>query len=510
MSDAKKEIVFADSMTIDKRNVDFAYLRKNLFPARCKGMYPARKFYQEQPDNLATTDDIVDVLGSEELTFDIKVIVESGADLKFYNLGSNSTSNTTLTGKSYECGAFGEDGVHICANDDHIWKVQHANSNTSDQGALLEARPDIAGYDGLYYWWVSPNEIYKQLGGDTPTVAFNNIGFTPDIVCFFGDQMVIMANEGSGITIVFWDKSDTDLFDQRISIPNARLVAGGVVNGRLMLVRTVGNSSNAKEREGEIIISAYDGEKFVRMNAIKAGQEDTEATSLPTSMDTGSEVMVFSVDDNDSSHNTDLYNNFIYKVQDDGSIEVQWLPDSAAYGDAVVVRLFYNFMLYATAGVSGVAPRIYLNEDTSSNFVDFEDFESTYITNFYCEPYNLHKLDGLLVAFEKLFEQTTADPTGEELNVYYRVSDRDSWTLLGTVTAQKVKENINARRDQSTEYASDDAVGLPEQRYVITKMPDGSALPEFNEIQFKFVSLRGFSIIGAWFSYSYLTRNTLP
>ena len=76
------------------------------------------------------------------------------------------------------------------------------------------------------------------------------------------------------------------------------------------------------------------------------------------------------------------------------------------------------------------------------------------------------------------------------------------------VTVEKVKDNVNARRDQSTEYASD-TLGLPEQRYMISKMPDGeTALPEFNEIQYKFVSKRGFSIIGAWYKYSSLTRNT--
>lgn len=91
----------------------------------------------------------------------------------------------------------------------------------------------------------------------------------------------------------------------------------------------------------------------------------------------------------------------------------------------------------------------------------------------------------------------------ETLQLYYRTSDREDWTLLGEVTAEKVIANVNKRIDQTT------TIPVPEQRYQITKMPDGSALPEFNEIQFKFKSLHGFSVIGAWFEYSYITRNVL-
>lgn len=94
-------------------------------------------------------------------------------------------------------------------------------------------------------------------------------------------------------------------------------------------------------------------------------------------------------------------------------------------------------------------------------------------------------------------------PETETLKMYYRVSDRLDWTLLGEVTAEKVIANVNKRIDQSN------TIPVPEQRYQITKMPDGTSLPEFNEIQFKFISKNGFSIIGAWFEYSYITRNVL-
>ena len=494
-------------MTIDKRNADFAYLRKNLYKAQTKGLYPAVSFERENPDDLTTSDDIMDVLGSEESTFDIKVITVNGGNTNFNDLGSNSSSNTSLTGIEYECGTFGDDGVKICCDNDQLYKVQHANSNTTSQWTFTDAAPQIAGFDGLYYWYISSGEIYRQLGSGTPTIAFNNVGITPRFVDFYNDQMVIFAEEAGNIVILFWDKSDADLFDKRIIVKNARLIAGGVVNGRLMLVKGIGNSSNIKENEGEIVVCGYDGEKFARLNSIKAGQKDTAYTGI-NSVGIGSEVMVFAVTDNDGDHNTELYNNHIYKIYEDGAIEVLVLPDEATYGEARVVRVFYNFILFATNGTVSEEPHIYINENTDDDYGDYENFnESVYITNFLNNPYNLHRLEAVEVAFEKLFEQTTADPTGEQLDIYYRVSERDSFTLLGEVTVQKVKENVNANRDQSTEYASD-VLGLPEQRYQIDKMPDESALPEYNEIQFKFVSKRGFSVIGAWYKYSYLSRNT--
>ena len=112
-----------------------------------------------------------------------------------------------------------------------------------------------------------------------------------------------------------------------------------------------------------------------------------------------------------------------------------------------------------------------------------------------CNPYNEHTLTAISLSFEKLFN-------AEELDIYYRTSDKESFVLLANITRQKVKDNANKRKDHST------ADPTPSQRYQITKMPDGTALPELKEIQFKFVSKKGFSIIGSRSEYDYITRNT--
>lgn len=93
-----------------------------------------------------------------------------------------------------------------------------------------------------------------------------------------------------------------------------------------------------------------------------------------------------------------------------------------------------------------------------------------------------------------------------QLDVYFRTSERDPFVFLGTITPDAVRANVNARREYPVDTSEQ---GVPEQTFQFTKMPDGSALPEFNEIQFKLVSKRGFSVMAAWFSYSYITRNTL-
>lgn len=511
MSDVKREIEFANSMALDKRNADFAYLRKKCFPAGTKGLFPAVDFAARNPSQATlASKSLMDILGSDEDSFDIKAIVEDGSNLRFYDLGSNSESNTSLSSVSYECGAMGNDGIHIVASNDQVYKVQHVNSNITSLATFTDATPELGLFDGLYYWWVSRNEIYRQLGSAAPTTAFNNIGVTPLFAGFYNDQMVIYAQEGADIIVLFWDKSDADLFDKRVLIKNARLIAGGVVDGRVLLVKAVGNGQNPKEFKSRLVVCGFDGEKFVEMNSIKCDSSiDYEDI---TGIDTGSERMIFSVTSNIDTANTDLYQNFIFEVRSDGSIEVIDQPDTTTYGDVHIVRMFYDNIVYAHRGSGAQAPLIVRQYTTDDDYEDYELFtETTHVTNFLNNAYNYHKLDSFAVAFEKLYEQTdpAASPaTGEELDVYYRVSERDDWTLLMNVTVEKVKNNVNANRDQSVEYASD-SLGLPEQRYLITEMPDGSPLPEFNEIQFKFVSKRGFTVIGAWYGYSYLSRNTL-
>lgn len=505
MSDVKREIIFQDSMNVDKRNEDFAYLRKNVYPTKTKGLYPSHDFIADNP-TFTATENIYDIIGSEEGTFDIKVIIEDASgNTIFKNLGSNAISNTALTaGVGFDCGTFGDDGVHIACDDANVYQINHTSSSTNIDGVFTGGFPDVAGFDGLLYWWVSRTEIYKQSGGGAPSIAFNNLGLIPRFIDFYDDQMIIFAEEANNIIVLFWDKEDVDFFDKRITIKNARLIAGGVVDGTLMLVKAVGNSSNSSEQEGDIIITAYDGQKFAKINSIKGGDRAVQYTS-DTSVGVGSEIMTFSVRDNLDTHNTDLYHDYIYKVRKNGSIEVLTLPDPD-YGTSMVVRVFYDFLLYGTSGGTN-PPAIFVNNDGDSDYDDYQKFtETTYITSFLTNPYNKHNLQGINVAFEKIFEQTTVD-TGEYLKISYRVSERDDWTVLGEITPEKIRDS-DSNTDESVAYAND-LLSMSTQRYMIIKKADGTPLPDFNEIQYKFETKFGFSIIGAWHEYDYTTRAIL-
>lgn len=93
----------------------------------------------------------------------------------------------------------------------------------------------------------------------------------------------------------------------------------------------------------------------------------------------------------------------------------------------------------------------------------------------------------------------------EICDIYYRTSDRVGWTLMGSTYGQRVIDDVNLRLSR------EDAAEIPlkEQRYQFVRMPDNTSLPEYNEIQFRFVPKNGFSIISSWFEYSYITRNTV-
>lgn len=96
------------------------------------------------------------------------------------------------------------------------------------------------------------------------------------------------------------------------------------------------------------------------------------------------------------------------------------------------------------------------------------------------------------------------NPLAPRLEVYYRVSERSPWNLLGIITSDTIIENVDKRIDQTLDEP------IRSQRYQITKILDGvdvSSLPEFNEIQYWFKSYNGFSVIGATHEYSYITRN---
>lgn len=410
MSDAKVEIKFENSMTANKRNRDFAYLRKNcLAPVTIPGLYPCRDFYQEQPNTILGN--VRNIMGSEDDDFKIKIITEEADTTRFYELGEAGESNTALTTSPFRASAFGSDGVYIALTNGKVYRVNHTSSSTTEVGDFGEDWfPELGLWDDLYYWWIDPSMgIYRQLPfGDPVQVLNGEVGGSGlRGADFFGGYMIIFTQVGRDIIVLWWDKADNSFFYRRTKIKNSFFLAGGVVDGRLMLVHFIGNSTNLKELAGEIVVSAWDGENFTRLNSIKAGSPNLSAISSSSArqktFSTGAEIMEFTVDNNKSDHNVELYDNYIYRIKKDGNIEVRAAPEVTGLTQdrASMVRVFHDFSLY----VVNSPYKIYINRDDDEDYDDYDGFTTTeYITNFIGNPYNDHKLDGLSISYEKIFQ----------------------------------------------------------------------------------------------------------
>lgn len=515
MADQRKEIKFHKSMTADKRNENFAYSAKNIPDIKSQGLYPACGF--TEPGTIPADADIIDIAGWVATSYTPdkfpKVIVRSNGKTRFYEIRGSSEVNTAIDDR-VDAVATGSDGIYIATEGNEIVSPLYQNTNTVTIATFPSSSSvDVGGFDGLYYWWIG-DKIWRQLAGSSVLeLIMDNTGLRdPYFLDFYKDYSIIYdqthssSSDGTYSTIVYFhDKKDSAFFSKRLVYKNERLLAGGVLDNLPVLVTQKAHSQNAKESRGQIIVRAYNGEEFVFLNSIKANEDEVSAGGSEIKQSgckVNGEYMIFSVTDNDQGDGDptkELAKNHIYKVFKDGSIQILTTPsiDSARPDShhASAVGTFFDFDAYGMDNVSTYPARVFYNRNTNRTNTNYTGFETTYITNFLCNPYNEHTLTAISLSFEKLFN-------AEELDIYYRTSDKESFVLLANITRQKVKDNVNKRIDQGT------ADPTPSQRYQITKMPDGTALPEFNEIQFKFVSKKGFSIIGSWFEYDYITRNT--
>lgn len=418
MADKKREIQFNTTMGADKRNENLAYLRKGVFDAKTKGLYPAKDLTLTSPSKLPPNSDLIAVIGRNE---DPWVFVDASDGLRVYRLFNDNDVNTKSgNGAFVDAIAHGVDGTYWVDNDE-VWTIYDSNDNFAKVADFPSnpGRIRIGAFDGLHYWWVG-DSIWKQLPGDPPEQAMAQSGFyRPNFVVPYNDSLVIFDQGTTNqyriwqpITVYFYDKSSQDFFDKRIEIPNATVLAAGVVGSRLMMVYFSPDTSNGHENFGQIIVSAWDGSSFVKLNSIPSFRSPTVPTenNLGMSCSYSNEFMIFSVDDNDrETWNADLAKNFVYKVYADGRIEVVAEPIANGNSNfAKVVRIDKDFLLYGVDSAGGDAPKIYLDGGVRSPYTNYTDFTQTeYITNFYCNPGNRHRLDAFSVTFEKMFRNNT-------------------------------------------------------------------------------------------------------
>lgn len=511
MADQRKEIKFHKSMTADKRNENFAYLRKQVADVSASGLYPSRDYTEFTTMPTISSGTITGLFGLADPTDQTKPYnklywlhdksVGSSYSYDFYRYGNTTPLDSYTTSIITGLVDIGN-GLYYTTGS-KLRKVGTTADIVSSYDG--ESVYTAGAFDGLYAWLIEEEgSIWKYLPGESTIYqAFIENPFEGIItVDFYKDQMAVFCNNYNssnfdGYNYVYlWDKSNASFLQKRLPI-KGYILAGGVINEELYVVYTTSNTGNPKEEVGDLIVAQYNGEKFIEVNRIKTGGRFVVDCKLDFEYFSGNvctkgdNFILFSLKSNNNTKD-ELYRNYIYKISDGGYISVEAGPvnESSLGSYPVNIKAFRNFNAYVYNN------KIYTNEETDETNTEYTNYtKTTYITNFYCNPYNAHTLTALSLSFEKLFNE-------EEVDIYYRTSDREAFTLLANITRQKVKDFVNKRIDQST------AVPTPSQRYQITKMPDGTALPEFNEIQFKFVSKKGFSIIGSWFEYDYITRNT--
>ena len=356
--DRVKEIPFNRSMNIDKRHPSFCYLREGVHNTRTRGLYPAAKFEEIDYNNrLADGDRVLDILGGD--SDDIHVIVRRGDDVRFSQYSPNNndlgSGNSTISDVDYECGAFGNDGSFIVTDDDKVRRLD-GSGEAEEIGTISDARPRIAFFDGLYYFYFSRTEIYRQLDhDDTVTTVFNDLGISPEMAVNYNDQMVILGDDNDGpdgFIVLFWDKSDTDLFDKRIEI-QGHPIALGNIEGTLQLIYSTPDTQNISQTHGRIIVSHYDGEKFVEVNSIKAGNNGVSFnTGSNHTFRTRNDEMIFGISRNDNvgagvfDRNNELYRTFILRTDKTGNLDV--LTATPDNDDITAIIFDREFVMYST------------------------------------------------------------------------------------------------------------------------------------------------------------------
>lgn len=119
-------------MTADKRAETAAYLRKNVLDTPTKGLYPASDFVATLP-TLTNDDRVAYIFNDASRDWVLVPRFDGSTDsLRFYELGSNSTTNTSYSGYLLVA-TIGGDGVYFVD-----WDTDTVRSISGSSSASLE------------------------------------------------------------------------------------------------------------------------------------------------------------------------------------------------------------------------------------------------------------------------------------------------------------------------------------------------------------------------------------
>lgn len=515
----RKRIPFNNSMRSDKRDDRFAYWRQNALSALTPGLYPSKDYINKKilaKSSYYELEDVTETLdGYDTLMFTSGT---SSNTWYFWNYSNMSTYIGSVNARL--CGVVaGGDGIYTVHNDlgghSVVGKATTSGWSAIDTFPTNEINNNTIGIwdsESSLYWWINQNGIWKQTIAGTPVKVHNSIGTYIQGACIYQGYIVLLATKSgsNSFSVLFWDKAtgDVDLFDRKVDVINASPFGIANLSGKLTVIYAIGNTRNQKEFFGEMVVGQFDGYKFATINKWFSNTYRPIEYSHGTcgmSYGIGSDVMIIPCVTVSLKPSILTQGTFI-KINSDGEVVVEKsFPKEGGYNITYPYKcrvLFSkNILIYQDSTNNYVADNLEsFNDYTFDNYTNYTTTE--YITNFLENPYDVKKLNAFSFTFEKLFKNTAGSGGAEEVSIYYRTSDREDFTLLGTITAQNVIDYTNKEAEMTG------SVPVPQQRYDISQMPDGSALPNFNEIQFYFKIKNGMSIIDAFYEYEELTHTT--
>ena len=292
----QQEIAFYKTMTSRKRG-EGAYLRKNILTTNEEGLYPAIDFKNKR----FGTNNSVD---SGYFIKNNYVFVEDGANVAVYQ---KTTSNSlvfvvNMPTNSAIKSIVGTNKTNmelVLTQDGKLYSVTHSTITLIKDFAVSGTGSQMV-YNG-FYWFISINAELYRLDPDLTTVTLvktTTAETQTEIVNMqiFNGYVVITRKLGWNVQFDFWDiaTASVDLYQKRVTEDNCVHLAMGDVGGRLLFIKSVGNSSNIKEKEGDIVVTAFDGEKFVKLNSIRAFDESV-GTSGSQSQSIGNGAILVSI-----------------------------------------------------------------------------------------------------------------------------------------------------------------------------------------------------------------------
>ena len=482
------DIPFNKTMTIDKRNPKGAYLIQNRFDSFQEGLYPAAEF--TEVDDLSAGG--FEIVGRE----DSFIFTSDGTDTKVYtyNGAGSPTFKYTISGVEYTDSVEGNNGVHMIGDRGEYYEINSSSASLIDDLGGSDSQAKIT-FDGQFYFIVFDEKIYRGLTDAVPTEVFANTGGNAEFITPYNGDIAYIVRDGLDVIFNLWGKDSSTVLDKQFVITNLRPLGFGVVNGRLLLVSSKGQTENTKEQKGRLTVDFYNGEHFDYLNSIKAGDEQLSSGAQAL----GDDFLLVAVASNNDDHNPILYKDWIMKVKANGAIEVLSTPETENGSDVQAIKVHYD---YITVGFEN--GKLYENSDNSGNddYDNYDDFNEThFITNFIPAKTkkDREKLENVGFMFEKIFND-------EEMDLYIRFSERDVFTKIGTINADIVKNNTELRMSQEEKdtEASDNDLGLTPQTYEFTESDisgeDSLPFDTFNEIQFYVHLKEGFSIVKGWYN----------